>query len=424
MRTQILIVDDSPEKTERILDVLHELSVELDFEPSATIAKSVSHASAELRVMRFDLLILDLLIPLRSDSDPLDRGGLELLRKLERTERLITPGHIIALTAFPDARDQQVPEFERSGVLVIPFSQTSDEWVSRVSASVRHVVRSKRSDFVYRTDLAIVTALYKIELEAVLNHPGIAFVLDSTPEDCTPYFVGKLRAKGEETISVVAASAPEMGMSATAVVASKMIERYRPRYLCMLGIAAGRKGKFGDILIASASWDYGAGKRELRSSEKGDDSIFLPRPSYRQGGAGVMGLLQSFSLQDADVRTQLRANWSGDAPSAPPEVFLGPLASGAAVIADRRVVDEIQGRDDKLIGVDMEVHGLFQAACWSSQPSPEVFAMKSVCDFGDSGKGDQYQAYAAYTSVGYCLEFAARFMRPISSILPVKCVPA
>jgi len=52
----------------------------------------------------------------------------------------------------------------------------------------------------------------------------------------------------------------------------------------------------------------------------------------------------------------------------------------------------------KLLGVEMEVYGVYAAAAYSNRPKPAVFAMKAVCDFGDEKKDDAHQAYAAYTS--------------------------
>jgi nucleoside phosphorylase len=52
----------------------------------------------------------------------------------------------------------------------------------------------------------------------------------------------------------------------------------------------------------------------------------------------------------------------------------------------------------ELIGVEMEIYGLYAAANNSSNPRPKVFALKSVCDFADSEKDDKAHKYAAYTS--------------------------
>lgn len=46
----------------------------------------------------------------------------------------------------------------------------------------------------------------------------------------------------------------------------------------------------------------------------------------------------------------------------------------------------------------MEAYGIYAAAQSASFPRPSAFAMKSVCDFADPDKDDDYQLYAAYTS--------------------------
>ncbi len=41
------------------------------------------------------------------------------------------------------------------------------------------------------------------------------------------------------------------------------------------------------------------------------------------------------------------------------------------------------------------------AADYARQPAPYALAIKSVCDFADAHKGDNWQAYAAYTSAAF-----------------------
>jgi nucleoside phosphorylase len=46
-------------------------------------------------------------------------------------------------------------------------------------------------------------------------------------------------------------------------------------------------------------------------------------------------------------------------------------------------------------------------------PLPEVkaFVMKSICDFADGEKSDNYQAYAAYTSASALRSFAEKYLQ-------------
>lgn len=79
-------------------------------------------------------------------------------------------------------------------------------------------------------------------------------------------------------------------------------------------------------------------------------------------------------------------------------LHIGPLASGASVLEDPDVTTGIQGQHRKVLGVEMEAYSVFAAAIDSPNPQPLVLVMKSVCDFADSHKSDDYQDYASYTS--------------------------
>jgi nucleoside phosphorylase len=61
-----------------------------------------------------------------------------------------------------------------------------------------------------------------------------------------------------------------MGMPASAVLATKMIRRFHPKLVAMVGIAAGAKSEkqgFGDVLAPDSTFDYGAGKLTSRDGK-------------------------------------------------------------------------------------------------------------------------------------------------------------
>lgn len=78
--------------------------------------------------------------------------------------------------------------------------------------------------------------------------------------------------------------------------------------------------------------------------------------------------------------------------------MLGPVASGSAVLADGEVVKEVRAQQQDLIGIEMEIYGLYAAAHVLSSPQPKFFAAKGVCDFAEPDKDDSHQRYAAYAS--------------------------
>lgn len=59
---------------------------------------------------------------------------------------------------------------------------------------------------------------------------------------------------------------------------------------------------------------------------------------------------------------------------------------------------EIQNQIRDVIAIEMEAYGVYYAAKWAIEPKPRFVAIKSVCDFADVEKGDDYHDYAAYTS--------------------------
>lgn len=91
-------------------------------------------------------------------------------------------------------------------------------------------------------------------------------------------------------------------------------------------------------------------------------------------------------------------------------MYIGPVASGAAVLGDSEMAESIVRQQRKLIGIEMESYGVFAAADESPLPQPKAFSIKSVSDFADSGKGDSYQKYAAYTSSAALRVFVERFL--------------
>jgi nucleoside phosphorylase len=60
--------------------------------------------------------------------------------------------------------------------------------------------------------------------------------------------------------------------------------------------------------------------------------------------------------------------------------------------------------------VDMEVYGLYYAMKNSLHPQPKVFALKSVCDFADHEESDDFQHYAAYTSIQILNEISLNYL--------------
>jgi len=77
------------------------------------------------------------------------------------------------------------------------------------------------------------------------------------------------------------------------------------------------------------------------------------------------------------------------------------MASGASVVAAREFAASIAGQHKDLLAIEMEGYAVMAAAECATAPAPIAIVIKSVCDFADAKKTDDWQAYAAYTSAAF-----------------------
>jgi len=242
--------------------------------------------------------------------------------------------------------------------------------------------------------LAIVCALEKPELEEVLKLPWNW----SSPrplDDITFVRDGNFMVEGRK-ITVCATFAPRMGMVSTALRSAAIISMLRPRLIAMCGICAGVKSKvgYGDVLLADPAWDFQSGKRVLDK----DNAKFSIAPHHLPTHVSVRTHVEQIR-GDQEALAKIASEYGGDLNQRNvPQVIIGPVASGSAVLADGEVIEEIKAQHRELIGVEMEIYGMYAAAHSASKPQPKPFALKAVCDFADPDKKDEYQRYAAYTS--------------------------
>jgi hypothetical protein len=111
-------------------------------------------------------------------------------------------------------------------------------------------------------------------------------------------------------------------------------------------------------------------------------------------------------MAEPEFLNDIKKNWQGDSPETELNIRIEPLASGAGVIENNKVIEEIKGHNRKLVGIDMETYGVFYAVKHSQKPRPlAAMSFKSVSDFGDPLKNDKFQKYTACTSASFMYQF-------------------
>ena len=396
----ILVVDDSDRKIDRIRAALVSGGASTD---QIHIAKSGMEARRSLSRIQYDLLVLDIALPMYTGDEPDKRGGIKLLEEISERENLRLPLSVVGLTGFPDLYAEFGEQFH-SRLWTLDYFDSSDiGWLERLKAKVSYVLA--RSQEVaresYETDLCVVTALRTPELSALRSldwNWGDALSLDEVGF----YYEGAVNISGKD-YSVIAATAPRMGMVSSALLTQKMISRFRPRLMCMVGICAGVKGRceIGDVLIADPAWDWQMGKYELGGFSFAPHQIDL---SVQIGERFIqLG-------EDRDFWYNLHGNYEDAKPSNVPTVRVGPVASGSAVLADDKVVSRIREQHRQLLGVEMEIYGVYAAAKYATNPETAVFGIKSVVDFADENKSDEYQRYAAHVSANVLEKYCSLYL--------------
>lgn len=387
---KILIVDDNATRYEQLIAQLSSLQISrngIDF------VSSKDCAIEKLAQNKYDLMILDFLIPLWPDEKKVSvQNSIDLINEMDVTGELKLPNHIIGITADKSLAQEGVKLLESKTWLVIEYSPFSNDWINQISNCIRYMTAEKPIQTESKIDVVVVCALKDPELEAVLD-------LDWNWSSRRPLndsiFIteGKFKSGGKE-FSVCACHMDRMGMVPTAATSRTLIHELKPKLIVMTGICAGLRDKtgYGDAIFAETVWDYQTGKY-IRDDA---NPKFQIDPHQLQATHEIK--VHALELaSDKTLFANMAANYRGNV-GVIPKFHLAPMATGSAVIADSQYLNQIVSQQRKVKAIEMEAYGMYYAAETSPRPKPKYFAIKSVCDHGDEQKGDDFQNFAAYTS--------------------------
>jgi nucleoside phosphorylase len=396
----ILLVEDCDAKASQVVVTLQGAFNGLEIRRSRSFRSAVH----ELESSSFDLVVLDLLLPIRDGETPTSRGGRQVLDEILDGSGCRPPSHIVCLTGFREAADEFRDEAQRRLVHLLLYDETSQAWRDALTAKIRFIKGRLRDATLrpqeYNTDVAIVTSSPKVELDEVLKLSD--FTGEYHQADVLHYFIADWRSAEGKNLSIVACAAPSMGMTAACATACKVIERWRPRILAMTGIAAGtnKEQEYGDVLVAESAFDYGSGKVSVTDD---GERRFTPSPNPLRIDPGLQAVLQKWE-RDQMCMDIVHKAWYAEHRRVP-RLIIGVLATGAAVVQDASLVHEILRTSRKVVGIEMEAYGIFHAAHLATAPPPRVLIAKSISDFADKRKNDDWQQYAAFTSARFIFEF-------------------
>ncbi len=384
-----LIVEDNPAKKRKLFERLQAIP---DVFADPDVVGSTGEALKRIQEVEFDLVILDVVVPSRAHGEPDEQNALELLARIDSDVGMLKrPRHVLLISAAEGLSDA-VTEWTRGRPWgCIRYTEESDQAlldIERIGSWIheRGLERGRSQS----CDAFIVTALEEPEFAALENEVE-AGPLEPLDESQLVRYV-ELQSGGRK-IRVGMAFAPRMGPVASAVLCTKVIANCGPRLLVMAGICAGIGSAvdIGDVVAADASWDWQSGK--FVSNQENDFQI---APHQINIPAAVRNLLIQLKRDE-----EFWTSFARDARAAGaklPKLVLGPVATGASVVADERITRKIREEQNKnVVALDMETYAVYAAAA-SATYACGAISLKAVCDRGDKDKNDASQAYAAKVS--------------------------
>ncbi len=400
----LLIIDECTEKKKYIINLIRNSSIDTTLLEINT-ASSVEEAKSIFQHKVIDVLVLDHYLPNHLGDDATLNTGILLLQTLKISPKYTYPSYVMCLSSH-EITAGEVHDFDTLIHTKIQYDPCSTSWELLLIECMKAAIAMKTSIRVNRTynyDIAVICALTE-ELELVKR--GITDIVECHfKNDKHIYYQGYFM-KGSKKIRVVCTQSTHMGMVSAAMLTTKLIYTFTPKYLVMTGIAAGIKGKvnIGDAVVAEYVWDHGAGKDAVDGTDE------VHHNTIEQIAIDTDMTNHAQRLQaDTEVLSSIKEQFAGHKPDHPLQIHIGAVATGSAVIASSDKVKEIQDQIRNVLAIEMEIFGVYYAARWAIHPKPRYLAIKSVSDFADEHKNDDYHAYASYTSAKVMAQLAKNY---------------
>lgn len=390
----ILIVHDRPNAGEEIQKIVFDICPKGAIE----VVTDASSARTRLSANFYDLLILDLTIPIVSNKEASGFYVAEgLLEELASSSALLLPANVVGITRDDDAL-YNIQNNIGPHLMAIIAEDVDGRWRQQLGDRVRYVLnsagaRSRALLTNHGLDLLVITALDKelspfrdfFELQANPSVPGLS-EFAFTDKD------GNARRGACFAIG-------RAGQPSAASETQGLLCILRPRLAIMTGFCGGVPGKaeLGDILFAELAldWDYG----KWKPSEATSKLYSRPEPVVIRNTRAhrIARQLVADGLPDPEpLNAKMALLSKGEIVE--PSIRLVPFASGSAVIGHETLLDEIRTLNENIGGVDMESYGFYFACEHAHAARPDYICIKSVADACGVQKDDRLHAACSFAS--------------------------
>ena len=379
---KVLLVEDNDTKADQIIALCEATRTAV---PVKTIrVKSLADGARLLGSSRYDLIVLDLMLPYLSHGAASSSAGLELLRHMRSIQGPNRNSMVVGLSAHPDEVNTSRQAFEQAGVMLLTFSNSSG-WQSSLTESLLSLDRSLREAI--DVDFIAVCALEE-------ERDGfVSIVIETSRMIVGGLNVHLVHLKHDKAIKGALIRLSNPGLVTATYETSVILQAFKSSIVFMTGICAGfeSNSKMGEIIIASPAWEYQAGKW----SKDG----FLIAPLQVSLAPNVRAAIDHTIAAEnflSDAENSLAKGVKRPVERSTPR--LAPSVSGSAVIADAERLKHIEIQHRKLAALDMETYGVYYALSEYTSSLTTFFSVKTVVDMADQAKGDDLHHYGCHVS--------------------------
>jgi nucleoside phosphorylase len=270
-----------------------------------------------------------------------------------------------------------------------------------------------------KADIGIITVIPR-ELESVRVALGFSNLNRSTVRKSGRiYHIGNLESGFDQRPYRVALTCiGDAGTEECAVTATSLIHQCCPRLVLLVGIAAGEKGKtkIGSVILSERVWDY---EREALDTGRRGRIKRIPRPNVLSLPFKIQqDIMHYLSMDGFKARIDQRfQSTGGKYPTqitykgkptviSDPEVESATVASGKKLLRNPRFLYSLRiGSHGRIKVAEMEASGL-STAC--HQENTYWLVIRSVSDFGDRSKNDEYHRFALQMAAATLRDFIER----------------
>jgi len=158
----VLVVEDNKIKYNLIKEKLVTIGVKATCNVS-----NIYDAETELKLSHFDILILDMQLPMRDLGEKSDNAGLTLLKSLRHSIKksknsFKIPNVIIGLTEYPEIFKKQVKSFSEQRVFSYQYNNNSDDWAIQIITSIQEYIATKEITVEKKEAIKIIYSIHGI----------------------------------------------------------------------------------------------------------------------------------------------------------------------------------------------------------------------------------------------------------------------